>query len=146
MDYQEKEDLIVQYVKDKFNGFIPEPAVPPVKYFINEFLDFDKYSYDNTLFFQFDNYAYEELTLSSKLETGNMRIFIVARNDKEPVLHGRLRQYASAFWNMFEASRHCFSGIVDIGMITEVHFFDAVEGNSGIKLAEITMSLSKETI
>jgi hypothetical protein len=146
MNYQEKEDLIVNYVKDHFNEFAPDPAVPPVKYFINEFLDFDKYNYDHTLFFEFDNYAYEDLTLSSKLETGNMRIFIVARNDKEQALHERLRQYASAFWDMFEASRHCFSGIVDIGMITGVHFFDAVEGNSGIKLCEITLSLNKETI
>jgi hypothetical protein len=146
MDYQEKEDLIVAYVEDKFNEFAPSPDVPPVKYFINEFLDFDKYNYDNTLFFQFDNYAYEELTFNSKLETGNMRIFIVVRNDKERALHERLRQYASAFWNMFEASRYCFSGIIDIGMITGVNFFDAVEGNSGIKLCEITLSLSKETI
>jgi hypothetical protein len=146
VDYQEKEALIVTYVEAKFNEFMPSPDVPPVKHFVNEFLDFDKYNYDNTLFFQFDQYAYEELTFNSKLETGNMRIFIVVRNDKEQALHERLRQYASAFWNMFEASRYCFSGIVDIGMITGVNFFDAAEGNSGIKLAEITMSLSKETI
>jgi hypothetical protein len=31
-------------------------------------------------------------------------------------------------------------------MITGVNFFDAVEGNSGIKLCEITLSLHKETI
>jgi hypothetical protein len=145
MNYQEKEDLIVNYVKDHFNEFLPDPAVPPVKHFINEFLDFDKYNYDASLFFEFDHYAYEELTVNSKLETGNMRIFIVVRNDTERVLHEKLRQYASAFWNMFEASRYSFSGIVDIGMITGVHFFDAAEGNSGIKLAEITMALSKET-
>jgi hypothetical protein len=133
-------------VSDHFNEFIPDSTVPPVKHFINEFLDFDKYNYDHALFFQFDNYAYEELTLSSKLETANMRIFIVVRNDKEQALHKRLRQYASSFWNMFEASGYSFSGIVDIGMITGANFFDAVEGNSGIKLAEITMALSKETI
>jgi hypothetical protein len=146
MNYQEKEDLIIAYVEDHFNEFASDSTVPPVKHFINEFLDFDKYNYDNSLFFQFDNYAYEELTLSSKLETGNMRIFIVVRNDTERVLHERLRQYASSFWNMFEASRYSFSGIVDIGTISSVNFFDAVEGNSGIKLAEITMSLAKETI
>jgi hypothetical protein len=146
MDYQEKEDLIVNYVRDKFNSFAPSSDVPPVKYFINEFLDFDKYNYDNALFFQFDDYAYEELTFSSKLETGNMRIFIVSRNDKEQILHERLRRYASSFWNMFEASGYSFAGIVDMGMITGARFFDAVEGNSGIKLCEITLSLSKETI
>jgi hypothetical protein len=47
---------------------------------------------------------------------------------------------------MFEASGYRFSGIVDIGIITEAHFFDAVEGNSGVKLCEITLSLHKETI
>jgi hypothetical protein len=146
MDYQEKEDLIVNYIKSYFNAFLPEEGVPLMKHFVNEFLDFDKHGYDNTIFFQFDNYDYEELTFNSKLESCNMQIFIVVRNDKEQALHERLRRYSSAFWDMFEASRYSFSGIVDIGMITSVNFFDAVEGNSGVKLCSITLSLRKETI
>jgi hypothetical protein len=145
MDYQEKEDLIVNYVKDNFNNHVPEGG-RPIEHFINEFLDIDSYVYDNALFFQFDNYAYEDLTNQSNLETGNIRIFIVVRNDKEKKLHERLRNYATAFYTMFEESVYNLGGIVDTGMITAVKFYDAVEGNKNIKLCEMALSLLKETI
>jgi hypothetical protein len=102
--------------------------------------------YDNALFFQFDDYGYEELTNQSRLETCNMRIFIVVRNGIEKDLHERLRDYATAFYTMFEESVYNFGGAVDTGMITAVGFYDAVEGNKNIKLCEITLSLLKETI
>jgi hypothetical protein len=145
MNYREKEDLIVNYVERSFNSRIPEGG-KPIEHFINEFLDFDHYVYDNALFFQFDNYGYEELTNQSKLETCNMRIFIVVRNGKEKELHERLRDYATAFYVMFEESVYNLGGIVDTGMITAAGFFDAVEGNKNIKLCEITLSLLKETL
>jgi hypothetical protein len=145
MDYRLKENEITGYVEDNFNGCLPE-GVNPVEHFINEFLDFDHYVYDNALFFQFDHYAYEELSNQSKLETCNMRIFIVVRNGVEKELHGRLRDYATAFYTLFEKSGYSLGGIVDIGMITDAGFYDAVEGNKNIKLCEITLALSKETI
>jgi hypothetical protein len=145
MDYRLREEEIVGYVTDNFNAHVPEGGTP-VEHFINEFLDFDRYVYDNALFFQFDNYSYEELTNQSRLETHNMRIFIVVRNGGEKNLHGRLRDYATAFYAMFEASVYNLGGIADTGMITAVGFYDAVEGNKNIKLCEITVSLLKETI
>jgi hypothetical protein len=145
MNYRLKENEIVEYVEHNFNGHVPEDG-KPVEHFINEFLDFDHYVYDNALFFQFDISGYEELTNQSKLETCNMRIFIVVRNDLEKALHERLRDYATAFYALFESSVYGFEGIVDTGMITNVNFFDAVEGNKNIKLCEITLSLLKETI
>jgi ABC-type long-subunit fatty acid transport system fused permease/ATPase subunit len=118
----------------------------PLEHFINEFLDLEHYVYDNTLFFQFDQYEYGELTNQSKLETLNMRVFIVARNGVEKELHRRLRNYATAFYAMFEKSGCNLGGIADAGIITAAHFYDAVEANKNIKLCEITLSLLKETI
>jgi hypothetical protein len=145
VNYREKEEEIVGYVEDNFNSHVPE-GTAAMDHFLNEFLDFDQYAYDNALFFQFDNYAYEELTNQSRLETCNMRIFIVARNGPEKTLHERLREYATAFYAMFEVSVCSLGGIVDTGMITAVNFYDAVEGNKAIKLCEITLALFKETI
>jgi hypothetical protein len=145
MDFRLKENEITEYVENNFNSNVPED-VNHIEHFINEFLDFDHYVYDNTLFFQFDNYDYEELTNQSRLETCNMRIFIVVRNGREKELHERLRDYVTAFYTMFEKSVYNLGGIVDTGMITAVGFYDAVEGNKNIKLCEITLSLLKETI
>jgi hypothetical protein len=145
MNYQEKENGIVEYVKNNFNKYATD-AEETINHFLNEFLDFDRYVYNNALFFNFENYNYEELTNTTRLENSNMRIFIVVRGDTESKLHEKLRTFASTFYTMFESSKYNFEGIVDYGMITAVNFFDAVEGDKNKKLCEITLSLVKETI
>jgi hypothetical protein len=142
MDYKTKENLIVDYVKNNFNNFTDTN----IDHYINEFLDFDTYTFDKIIFFEFEGYEYQELTNQSKLETSNMSVYIVIRNDTEKKLHGLLRDYAGAFYNMFEAGGYNFSGIVDQGMIDNIKFFDAVEGDKNKKLCKIDMTLFKETI
>jgi hypothetical protein len=142
MDYQTKENDIVEYIENNFNNFTDKP----INHYLNEFLDLDQYKYDSSLWFSFDDYNYQELTNESRLETCNLRIFIMVRNEKENELHTRLRNYASAFYNMFENSIYNFGGIIDMGLITSVNFYDAVEGDKNKKLVEITMTLIRETI
>jgi hypothetical protein len=141
MDYEKKEQDIVSYVEANFNNF----TETPVNYYLNEYLDFDAFNYDKAIFFQFNGYDYQELTNESQLETLDMEVFIVVRNDTEKSLHKLLRHYAGAFFNMFEASGCNLGGIADIGTITEVKFYDAVEGNKNIKLCNIKLTLLKET-
>jgi hypothetical protein len=142
VDYQNKEDEIVEFVKNNFNEFTEKP----INHFLNEYLDLDQYKYDSSLWFSFDDYNYQELTNQSRLETCNLRVFVVVRNDKENELHTKLRGYASSFYNMFENSVYNFGGVVDMGLITGVNFYDAVEGDKSKKLAELTMTLVRETI
>jgi ABC-type long-subunit fatty acid transport system fused permease/ATPase subunit len=141
MDYKLKEENIIEYVKNNFNSYVEGK---PINYFINEFLDFDTYNYDNSIFFEFDNYSYEQISNESQLETLSMAVFIVVRNDIEKNLHENLRDYATSFYKMFEASGCNFKGLFDQGIITDVDFYDAVEGNPSIKLAKINISLFKE--
>jgi hypothetical protein len=143
MNYEEKENKIIDYVRDNFNSFTNDDNID---HYINEYLDFDLYTMNKIIFFQFENYEYQELTNSSNLETANMSVFIVIRNDTEKNLHKKLRIFASAFYNMFEKSGCNFNGIVDQGMITNVFFYDAVEANKNIKLCKFDLTLYKETI
>jgi hypothetical protein len=142
MDYETNENQIVEYIRGNFNNFTDNS----VSHFINEFLDFDMYTFDKSMFFQFDGYEYDRLTNESKLETLGMSVFIVVRNDTEKNLHKLSREYASAFYNMFEASGYNFYGLVDSGVISEIKFYDAVEGNKGIKLVKIDITTFRETI
>jgi hypothetical protein len=143
MDYQNKENEIVGFVKDNFNKY---NGSVKIDHYVNEFLDLDQYAYDNSVWFSFEDYSYEDLTNSSKLETCNLKVYIVVRNDKEKTLHERLRSYAGSFYNMFEDSGYSFRGIIDMGVINAVHFYDAVEGDKNKKLVEIGMALFRETI
>jgi hypothetical protein len=80
------------------------------------------------------------------LETINFRIFIVVKNDTEKLLHTKLRDYTSALYNLFVKTGYNFNGIMDYGMITNVNFYDAVEGDKSKKLSETTLTLFRETI
>jgi hypothetical protein len=142
VDYQAKEDELTQYIADNFNRF----AAKPITHFLNEYLDLDQQKFDAILWFSFDGYDYQELSNQSRMETCELRVFITERNDTETALHTRLRDHAGAFYAMFEAGGCNFGGIVDLGMIASVRFYDAVEGDKGKKLAEIAMNLVKETI
>jgi hypothetical protein len=141
MNYQEQENEIVLFVKNNFNKYNDNVKI---EHFINEFLDFDSYTYDNSLWFQFDDYTYEDLTNNSKLETSNLKIYIVTRNDIEKNLHERTRSYANSFYNMFAENGCNLGGIVDMGIINEVYFYDAIEADKSKKLVEINMTLLKE--
>jgi hypothetical protein len=144
MDYKQKEENIVKYVQDNFNDYVENGK--PVDRYINEFLDFDTFNYDNSVFFEFDNYSYEQISNESQLETLSMAIFIAVRNDTERNLHDNLRNYATAFYKMFEGSGCNFRGLFDQGIITDVDFYDAVEGDKSKKLCKMDITLYKETI
>jgi hypothetical protein len=141
MDYQEQENKIIEYISNNFNKYNTNVKID---HYINEFLDFDLYNYDESLWFSFENYSYEDLTNESKLQTNGLKIYIVARNDTEKNLHKKTRDYATAFYNMFGDSNLNFKGIIDTGIITDVHFFDAVEADKSKKLVEIDLTLLKE--
>jgi hypothetical protein len=146
MDFNIRENEIVDYISSKFNYHFDTIKTETIDHFLNEYLDFDLYDYNNSIFFSFEDYHYDELTNSSKLENLNMSVFIVVRNDTEKNLHEKLRIYASAFYNMFESGNYNFNGIVDIGLINQVHFYDAVEGDPNKKLCKIDLTLMTETI
>jgi hypothetical protein len=141
MNYEEQENRIVEFVSKNFNKYNNNVKID---HFINEFLDFDQYVYDNSLWFSFEDYSYEDLTNESKLQTSNLKIYIVARNDTEKNLHERTRAYATSFYNMFQDNNLNFKGLIDQGIINDVHFYDAVEGDKSKKLVELSLTLFKE--
>jgi hypothetical protein len=145
IDYKNKETEVIDFIKNNFNNYLTEGS-EEIKHFINEYLDFDKFNYSSTIWFEFDNYNYQELTNESKLETSNFRVFIVVKNNKETELHSALRDYATALYNMFESTGYNLGGTFDYGMITDVNFFDAVKGDKNKKLSEITFTMFRETI
>jgi hypothetical protein len=145
MDYQNKENEIVEFIGNNFNKYLIENS-NPVEHFINEFLDLDQYNYNASVWFDFDSYNYQELTNESRLETCNMRIFIVVRNETEKKLHKYLRDYTSTLYGLFEKTGYNFGGIADYGLITDIRFYGAVEGDKNKKLSEVTFTLVRETI
>ena len=144
MDYQCKEERILEFIQDNFNAYLPGEGLKPIVHFLNEWLDLDRFNYDATLWTYFNAYAYQDLSNESRLETGNLTIYIVVRNSAESTLHKRLRDYASAFFTMFERTGCNFGGCADYGIIESVNFYDAAEGNPALKVVEINVTFYKE--
>ncbi|MDR0411247.1 MAG: hypothetical protein LBH75_04650 [Treponema sp.] len=142
MDYRAKENAVLEFIKTHLNEYTVD--LDAVTHFYNEWLDLSRYNFDVTLWTDFNAYAYQDLSSQSRLETGSLVVYIVCRNAVEQVLHDRLRDYTSAFFNMFEDTGCNFGGHADYGIIESVKFFDAAEGNPTLKVAEMTITFYKE--
>ncbi|ULQ59235.1 hypothetical protein K7I13_12140 [Brucepastera parasyntrophica] len=143
IDFLNKESSVVEYVKTHLPEFLPAGLSPPDDY-VNDFIDFDKYKKNVVVWFNFVNYLYETLTNESNEETGNLKIYISVRNDSKENLRTKLLQYASALYNMFEASGTSFGGLTDDGEIENIQFYQYVEGQHSLKIVEFEITLTTE--
>lgn len=143
IDFEEFENSIINFTKENYKNYLRNGLAEPSRY-INDFLDFDIYKDANEIFFDFENYNFNSLSNESEEQKINLKIYIVCRNDKSSELKKKILQYATDFYKFFEGSNNNFNGLIDYGKIDTVSFFDAVEGDTGLKLAQLSISMNAE--
>jgi hypothetical protein len=143
INFLEQQDRIIEYIKNHYQEHIPE-AYPAPNDYTSEFLDLDKFKNGFTVFFDFGGYTFNWETNESELQEIELTVYLVVRNDTPGKLREKMLHYATAFYQMFDASVQCFDGAVDYGKISDITFYDLVEGSKGIKIAEITIILRSE--
>ena len=91
------------------------------------------------------NYSFEELTNDSKLMQFEMKAFLLLKNMEvnSSTAADYLRDYASALHNMVYEN-NTMGGAVDKSLISNIEFFDEVEGFEGSKGYEATILLLAE--
>jgi hypothetical protein len=141
IDFLLQQDRIVNYIKENYKNYMEEGLPAPNDY-VNDFLDFDKYKNNTTMFFDFPTYLFERNTNESELQELNMTVFIVVRNDTPEVLRKNILRYTTAFYKFFDETG--LNGLVDYGVINELSFYFYVEGQKNLKIAEINMVLNLE--
>jgi hypothetical protein len=143
INFLSQQDRIIEYIKSHYEEYIPERCPFPNDY-TSEFLDFDKFKNDFTVFFDFGHYTFSLKTNESELQEFILTVYIVVRNDKPEKLREKVLEYATAFYQMFDHSEQCFDGAVDYGKINSIMFYDWVEGSKNLKVAEIELQLRNE--
>lgn len=91
------------------------------------------------------NYYFEELTNDSKLMQAELKVFLLLKQLKvnSATMADYLRDYASALHDLIYAN-NTMSGTVDKSLITNIDFYDEVEGFDGSKGYEATILLLAE--
>lgn len=144
MDFIGKQTAIKNYIKNNLPNVLSEAELTDFDEYIDDYFDLDLYQKQKQLFFDFGNYTYEKLSNMSDSETLEFSVYLAFQNENEKVSKELMLKYAGAFYEMFTRSGRNFEGIADIGTITEATFYNAAEGNTDVKVAEITIVLSTE--
>lgn len=142
MDFFELQEKIENYIEKNFSAYLQDENLKSPS-FVSDYLDLDKYKSNFTIFFDFDSYNFENLTNESMKANLTLDLFFVARGATSATLKKNLMNYVSKFYSFFYAERS-LCGIVDFGTITEINNYDAVQGDKGIKISQITLNLELE--
>ena len=138
MNFLKQEQDITTYITDNYQA--PDKA----PHFIDDMpMDLDKYKYDNSFFFDFDNFNFEALSNVSSTNTITMHIYIVCRNGVPSILKERMLNYASTLYDFIQENP-TFGGAVDLSSVESIEFFDNVSGDNTIKIASLTVILKVE--
>lgn len=144
LDFLSQQEKIKNFVQENYKKVLSELSLGDVNDYIDDYLDFDKYTKSKQLFFGFGKYKFNSLSNESNEEEFEFKIYIAFKNGKAKDLQTELLKYTAAFYEMFERSGGNFKGIADFGTIEDITFYNATEANINIKLSEISIKLKTE--
>lgn len=144
MDYRQHQDAIKAFIETNLPNALNEMGLKNLDAYIDDFLDFDKYTKSRQLFYDFGVYQNETLTNETKQEEFEFSIYLVFKQDKTENLKKNMLDYATAFYNMFDDTGNNLGGIADYGEIPTVRFYSATAGDLKQKVAELIIKLYTE--
>ena len=144
INFKSYQDGIKDYIETNLMALLEESGMDNFTAYVDDFVDFDKYTQSKVLFYDFGEYTFEALSNESEAEDLEFKVVLAFRGSQNATLKDNALTYAAAFYQMFEASGNNFGGLADYGRIETVNFYNAVEGSKNIKLAELTIFLHTE--
>lgn len=144
IDFIKQQDRIKNYIQINYSKVLEEVGLTDVSAYIQDFLDFDKYQKPIQLFYDFGSYNFSSLSNESDTEEIELHIYLSFKGAKPSELNDKMLKYTAGFYEMFIRSGSNFEGIADFGAIENVTFYQATEGNTNIKLADIKLKLQTE--
>lgn len=144
LDFIKQQKLIKENIIENFPKILEEINVENFGEFTTDFLDFDKHTKSKTFFFDFSNYTFDSFSNESNVQNIEVHFYMAFRNKTSELLNEEMLLYTSAFYEFFERNNSSFSGAVDFAKIEEISFFQAVEGNTNVKLTDIKVNIQTE--
>lgn len=146
MDFNTFENNLVDFFDDNYKTYakkINENLIYDI--IINKDFPDGDISGQVNLFILPLQYRYEELTNDSKLMQFEAKIFLLLKQLKvnSEIMNEYLRDYATALFDMIY-EKNTLSNIVDKSLITDIVFYDEVEGFEYSKAYEASILLLAE--
>jgi hypothetical protein len=140
MNFKEQEEKLIQFITDNYRNYYSlEPEI------VMDFLDFDKYKKDFTLFIDFSRIDFRQSNYDDDcgdIEHLLVTIYLVRRNDTPAKIQADL---LDASWALYKMIRDKLSlGIAQNTSINSIDFYRYVEGTKYLVCSEFTLSLDIE--
>jgi hypothetical protein len=140
MTFREQQEAIIAFITNNYNNYLPNELKNPT--YTTEFLDFDKFKENFTVFIDFSTIDFRQSNYSDDCEDTehlSLMVYLVHRNDKSEILQSNNLDSAYAFYKMIKENIRL--GIAQNTTIDSIDFFNWVEGNKYLVVSKIELSL-----
>jgi hypothetical protein len=143
MNFKDQQDALVTFISGNYKKYLPCSISPPE--ITTEFLDFDRFKGDFTLFVDFDRIDFRKSPYEDDcgdIEHLSLTVYLVLRNNTAPVLKSGMLDAVYDFYKMVKENPGL--GIAQHTAIDGIDFYNYVEGTKYLVGAEINLSLDVE--
>jgi hypothetical protein len=143
MNFKQQQDALIGFISDNYKNYLPGPISEPE--ITTEFLDFDKYKANFTLFIDYSRIDFRKGSYNDDcgdIEHLSVTVYLVHRNNQPAVLNDNNLNSAYAFYKMIKENQSL--GIAQNTAIESIDFYKYVEGTKYLVCTEITLSLDIE--
>ncbi|MDR1159841.1 MAG: hypothetical protein LBK69_04365 [Syntrophomonadaceae bacterium] len=143
MNFKDQQTALISFLSTNYKNYLPayisEPGIT------TEFLDFDKFKGDFTLFIDFSQIDFQQSNYKDDcgdIEHLSLTVYLARRNNTSTILQSDILDAAYAFYEMIKNDSSL--GIAQSTTINSIDFFRYVEATKYICVAEISLSLTIE--
>jgi hypothetical protein len=140
MTFREQQQAIIDFITTNYNNYYA--TAPEIT---TEFLDFDRFKNDFTLFIDFARMGFQQSSYDDDcggMEHLSLVIYLVHRNNKSDVLNERNLDSAYAFYRMIKENNGM--NVAQDTTIDSIDFYNWAEGNKFLVVTEVNLSLNIE--
>jgi hypothetical protein len=144
MSFKEQQNTIVAFLTENYNEYLPASLKNPT--FTKDFLDFDKYKGDFTVFVDFERIDFRQSNYEDDcrdIEHLSMTVYLVHRNNQSEILNEKNLDAAFSFYELIKDKPAL--GVAQNTVIESMDFYRYVEGAKYLVCSEIALSLQIET-
>jgi hypothetical protein len=143
MNFREQQEKIVKFITDNYVNYLPETI--KVSEITTDFLDFDRYKGNFTLFIDFARIDFRQNKYDDDcgdIQHLSLVIYLVHRNNKSDILQSNNLDSAFSFYQMIK--NNIGLGAAQDTVIESIDFYNYAEGTKYLVVTEINLSLSIE--
>jgi hypothetical protein len=143
MNFREQQEEIINFITTNYPTYLP-PIIPAPE-ITTEFLDFDRFKNDFTLFIDFSRIDFQQSRYDDDcgdIEHLSLVVYLVHRNNKSEILQDKNLESSWAFYTMIK--ENIGLDVAQDSTIESIDFYNYVEGSKYLVITEMNLSLSIE--